>query len=393
MSIELAKRSKAEEIVASLRDANYKDDFQPTYSDEQDLIDSIGHIEKNVDPVTTPDNIKKLSRALANIATGNDARLLLITGNCSERITDPHHAVAATQESLSGLELIDDSDLGNNVLHVRRDRGQNTKPRSASHEQIEGKLVSSYMGDAINSPNPHDRSPDPSRLINGAQQAAALERNLILHRGEHVPAAHEALSLHYENAFVHRNHDGSFLLSADLPWIGVRTNQLHSRHVDLMSTIENPVGVKIDASSDHEHIEGLSKKLNPTRRLGKIAWMLRVGLDHPDAIKSILSSIVDIDQAPIIMYDIHGSTVKRPDGAKIRAVSRILEEIEQLHDICQQTGTKLHGLHLETTSKDRIECVDTLKETPLHEGGIDPQLNPAQTLKIVNQFAHMNRLS
>lgn len=381
---------RAHQIITTLRDTTYAHDYQVTYSDERALADSIATILDTIDGVTTPDNIRTLSRKLARIAGGIDDTPILITGNCSELVVDPLNAAVPTRECMSSLSLIDSSLLGPNVLHIHRGRGQNTKPRSSAHETVDGVVVQSYMGDSINSPDYTARHPDPQRLVHAAMQALVLEQNLTETIGEHVPAAHEALNLYYEHAFIRADEDGKrYLLSADLPWVGVRTNDPDSLQVKLLSGIENPVGVKVGKETTRTHLEELSGRLNPDRRLGKIAWMLRVGLEHRDELSRIVKDIVNIEESPIILYDIHGSTIHRDDGIKIRATERISAEIEQLYTVCASHHTPLHGLHLETTAKDRRECVETIHQTPTHEGCVDPQLNKHQTELVVNNFAEI----
>lgn len=387
MTIEANKLHQATRIINQVGEVSYARDFQATYDDPAELSDALATIVDTVEPVTTPRNVQALSDQLALIASGIDNRSVLITGNCSEPVTDPTEARIPTERAIAGVELIAQSGLANSLLHIRRDRGQNTKPRSEEYEMVDGQRVPSYMGDAINSADPTNRTPDPQRLIDAAMQAERLEHNLTHYFGHHVPAAHEALNLYYERAFVeHGDDDKDYLLSADLPWIGMRTNGVDSKQVELLASVENSVGVKIGANSTPEHIEALAMKLNPTRRLGKIAWMLRTGLGSEEQTKAIIESIVAAEPEPLIIYDLHGSTIKREDGTKVRATSRIIEEIDELSELCEQAGTRLHGLHLETTVLDRLECVDEIDQTPTHEGGIDPQLNPAQTLKIVRHF-------
>lgn len=378
---------KAHQIIESLEDATYAEDFQVQYDDFDALASSLARVGSLPETVTSPREIDSLSQALARIAVGEDKRKVVITGNCSERIVDPEGARVPTQRALQELHAVASVTSPGNILHIRRDRGQNTKPRSSEYETVNEMRVPSYMGDAINSPDISQRLPDPSRLTAAAMQALALERNMSDKTGRHVPAAHEALNLYYEMPFIRKDSKGrEYLVSADLPWIGVRTNQVDSRHVDLLSRIENSVGVKIDAASSFDHLASLSERLNPTRKLGKIAWMLRIGLDDLASMEGIVGSLAEIEERPILMYDIHGSTIKRKDGAKIRAVEDIKAEIEQLFEITRQQGVELTGVHLETTMEDRLECVDTREETPSHEGGIDPQLNRNQTRRVLRHF-------
>lgn len=381
---------RAHHIIESLDGATYAQDFQVRYGDTEALANSLSDIVSMPESVTTPMEIHKLACAMAQIATGENGRSIVITGNCSERVIDPVSAELPTQRALQELDVVAGSVPQGSILYIRRDRGQNTKPRSSEFETVDGISIPSYMGDAINSPETGLRTPDPVRLTKAALQAIVLERNLSMALGQHTPAAHEALNLYYEMPFVHQDSSGrEYLLSADLPWIGVRTNGADSRHVDLLSRVENSVGVKLDANSSHDHLAQLSERLNPERKLGKIAWMLRVGLDNTRAMSEVIGSLADIEEAPIIMYDIHGSTIKREDGTKIRAVDDIMAEIEQLYDVCEQSGTRLRGVHLETTMEDRFECVASRDESPAHEGGIDPQLNARQTRQVLRHFAEI----
>ncbi len=386
MTIGTKHASRAEQIISGIEGATYAADFQVSYPDRDSLVESLTQIAEIPEGVATPESICELSDQLGRIAIGEDARAILITGNCSEAIVDPADGHIPAQAAIAEIDLVAKNATSQGVLHIRRDRGQNTKPRSESHETHAGTRVQSYMGDAINSHRLDERAPDPRRLVRAALQAVQLENTLSEHYGRHIPAAHEALNLYYEQAWLREIDGKRVLLSADLPWIGVRTNGTQSMQVDLLAGIENPIGVKVGPSTQPEHIRELQEKLNPARRIGKIVWMLRAGLDHPDVSRQTVESLLSAEEAPIVMYDIHGSTIKRADGMKIRSVERILQEIEQLYEICKSMGTKLHGLHLETTGKNRIECVDAPHETPKHEGGIDPQLNVHQLSSVMSRF-------
>ena len=90
-------------------------------------------------------------------------------------------------------------------------------------------------------------------------------------------SSHEALHLHYEQALTRQvpRQDGHFNLSTHLPWIGLRTNQLDSAHVELLRGIENPVGVKIGKETESDHLVDLVRTLNPNDEDGKIILIHR----------------------------------------------------------------------------------------------------------------------
>ncbi len=369
--------------------ASYAYNFQPTYLDHEYLVEAV-HELYTTQPVTRPEYVEALQTELADIATGHSKRPIVITGNCAERVLlkTPIHELAAN--SLAGLELVNSS-LLENPLQVRRERGQNTKPRSEETEILpDGNIVISYMGDAINDMSPHNREPDPARLVAAGIQALDIENELTETVGEHIPAAHEALNLLYEKSFLRSDSQTNkkYLLSADLPWIGLRTNAVDSDHTKLLASVENPIGIKLGADTSEEHVEGLSAALNPTGKPGKLVLMPRFGIDNVHRLPGFLRAVKTHAPGSLILYDIHGSTQKLEDGTKTRLVDDIVEEISVLSQACHEAGLRLNGVHLETTTDPaRLECIDHRGQRPTHPGGIDPQLNPRQTKFVLDQLA------
>src|SRR3712207_2679073 len=64
-------------------------------------------------------------------------------------------------------------------------------------------------------------------------------------RGVELYNSHEALILDYERALLRVHEDRPYAASAHFVWIGERTRQLDGAHVEFMSRIANPIGVKI----------------------------------------------------------------------------------------------------------------------------------------------------
>lgn len=381
---------RAGEIVEGLADSCYAENYQPTYLDQEFLTEAV-HEVMTTGPVTQPEHIEALGRQLGDLATGTIRRPLVITGNCSEPVVlNPDELHTPARISLKGLDIVQDS-LLSHAIHIRRERGQNTKPRSEENEILpNGEIVMSYMGDSINRTDPARREPDPSLLVAAAIQARDIEEELMETLGQHVPAAHEALNLYYEKAFLRtvKTNDGpkTYLLSADLPWIGLRTNDPDGDHVELLSGIENPVGIKLGASTTAEHLAQLSEKLNPHQKPGKLVLMPRFGLENHDRLPEFLENVKRHAPHSLMVYDVHGTTVKLANGRKNRFVRDIKNEINSLSMACRAADLVLHGLHLETTTDDsRLECIDSHADAHKQdEGGIDPQLNPKQTVDVLN---------
>jgi len=383
------------EIVSGLPQGAYTDTYQASYPDERALVGAVHELQETT-PVTTPEHILALRERLRAISRGEDDSAIVMDGRCAEPVKmvddDSAGIEELANEAVTSLRAIAASGLAR-VLHVRRCCGQCCKPRSNESEQLpDGSKVVSFMGDMINGTNIEDRQPDPSRLVSAAVQARDVMAAMTEKLGEHVYAGHEALSLAYEQSFLKQDPTTGkmALVSADLPWVGVRTNRTDTErnpHIELLANVENAVGVKIGPDSDEQHVIELAARLNPNAEDGKLVYMIRVGDDRA-AIDRILSGIEQTTGAPIIMYDIHGSTVKLTDGTKVRSVDVTIDHIKVLAEACAGHGLKLHGLHIETMGdNNRGECVETLDRRPTHQGIVDPQFSPRQTKAILDGVA------
>ncbi len=201
------------------------------------------------------------------------------------------------------------------IVRVGRMAGQYAKPRSADTETRDGVTLPSYRGDLVNRApfTAADREPDPQLLLRGYERAALtfnFVRALVdggfadLHHPEywnlafvrHSPlkeayqrivdsigdsldffesisgrpvhetnrvefyASHEGLHLLYEQAqtrFIPRQQRW-YNLSTHMPWIGMRTAQVDSAHVEFFRGIANPIGVKIGPGMNAEWLQELA---------------------------------------------------------------------------------------------------------------------------------------
>lgn len=389
-NVEIADpQQAASKVLTGLPLPDYASNYQPVYEDEDALMESVRELHVT-DPVTTPAQVDAVSLQLARIASGKVARPVLILGGCHESVDADTPISNLVEGSSRTLQIVSASAL-RHAFTILRNRGQSTKPRTNEQEKLpDGTVVVSHMGDAVNGRAVTDRRPDPRRMVEAALQARDLERGLTVETGRHIPAAHEALLLPYEQSFVRKDSatGTNYLLSADLPWIGVRTNSPDSEHIDLLAGVKNSVGVKVGADSDPGHLHELIERLNPDAQPGKLVLMFRLGLDNLHLLPPLLRTVKDRAPGTILMSDIHGSTRTRPaDGKKIRLVSDIIKETQAVACLCQAEGLRLHGLHLETTTvDDRLECIDDISQDP-QQGNVDPQLNPAQTRRVLDTVA------
>ncbi len=191
-------------------------------------------------------------------------------------------------------------------------------------------------------------------------------------------------------------------MSADLPWLGLRSG-LHGKQIELLKTIENPVGIKIGPKNTSEEIAELAGTLNPNNESGKLVFMLRLGIkeieNNPQTLVSLLEAIKEFAPNSIVMSDpMHGNTydVVATDGTKrkTRALTDICDEIEAVATACRDFDMRLHGIHLEATGEEGVQqCIDT-KDTPPGNrpqdiSAVDPQLNTDQAHTVINHFARL----
>ena len=258
------------------------------------------------------------------------------------------------------------------VVKVGRLAGQYAKPRSSDLETRAGVTLPAYRGDAVNGFEftPEARAHDPQRLVDVYNASAAtlnLARAFVtggyadlrqMHawntdfvrtspvgqRYERVGAeidralsfmeacgvdpeefrtvdfhsSHEALILEYEHAMTRIDSRTGlpYDVSGHFVWVGERTRQLDGAHVELLSKIANPVGVKLGPTTTPDDAIALYEKLNPDRVPGKITFITRFGAGK---IRDLLPNLVEkVTAAGIevawICDPMHGNTFETENG-------------------------------------------------------------------------------
>ncbi len=425
---------------------------QPTYPD----MEALKRVEQELSaypPLVFAGEARSLTKQLADVANGK--AFLLQGGDCAESFSEFHaDNIRDTFKAMMQMAVVMTFAGGLPVVKVGRMGGQFAKPRSSDNETIDGVTLPSYRGDIINSVDFTEsaRIPDPHRMIEAYNQSTAT-LNLLrafatggmadLHQvhkwtldfahqnelsskyeelAENISqslefmdacgvnsstfrtlretdfyTSHEALLLPYEEAFTRQDSltGDWFDVSAHMLWIGDRTRQLDGAHVEFLSGVNNPIGLKCGPTMDTEDLIRLVDKLNPENAPGRLNLIVRMGADKvADGMPKLVQAIEREGRSVVWSCDpMHGNVYKSSNGYKTRPVDNILSEMKQFFQVHKAEGTHAGGVHLEMTGKDVTECVGgsfTVTEEDLssrYHTHCDPRLNADQSLELAFMIA------
>ncbi|MBV9832210.1 MAG: 3-deoxy-7-phosphoheptulonate synthase, partial [Marmoricola sp.] len=214
-------------------------------------------------------------------------------------------------------------------------------------------------------------------------------------------SSHEALILEYEHALtrIDSRTQLPYDVSSHFVWIGERTRQLDGPHVELMSHIQNPIGVKLGPTTSPDDAIALAARLNPANEPGRLTFITRMGAGRiRDALPSLLEKVTASGVEVAWVCDpMHGNTFEASSGYKTRRFDDVIEEVQGFFDVHRSVGTWPGGVHVELTGDDVTECVgggEELLETDLadrYESVCDPRLNRVQSLELAFLVAEMLR--
>ncbi|MBU4263296.1 MAG: 3-deoxy-7-phosphoheptulonate synthase class II [Proteobacteria bacterium] len=387
---------------------------QPKWPDKKAYQESVDTIAK-LPPLVFAGEIRDLKKQLAAAVEGK--AFLLQGGDCAEDFT--HCTAPGIRDSLKvilQMAVVLTYAGGKPVIKVGRMAGQYAKPRSSDTEIVNGKEISSYRGDMVNSfePNEEARRPDPQRMLKGYYLAAAtmnitraftkggyaalhrvhawnnefvksspmgrsyerLARNIdqALHFMEvigintDVPqlnqamfyVSHEALLLGYEEALTRQDSitGGWYDCSAHMVWIGDRTRQLEGAHVEFLRGVLNPIGMKVGPKHDINVIKKLIERLNPENEPGRMTLITRFGAKDVDKyLPSLIREIKKEGYKVVWSCDpMHGNTYTAETGHKTRNFDEILHELQCFFEIHWAEGSIPGGVHFELTGDNVTEC-------------------------------------
>ena len=280
---------------------------------DQKVVDEVGDLLSTVPPIVAPYEVDQLRERLAQVADGK--AFFLQGGDCAETFidnTDTH--ILANARTLLQMAIVLTYGASMPVVKVGRVAGQYTKPRSAALDALG---LPAYRGDLVNSlvADPAARVADPQRMVRAYANASSAMNMLRAYLGGGMadlhavhdwnkgfvrtsPAgqryeaiareidralrfmqacgltddealrsvtpycSHEALALEYERPLVRISGDRPYGLSGHFLWIGERTRQIDGAHVDFLSRVANPIGVKLGPTTTPEQAIELFEKLN-----------------------------------------------------------------------------------------------------------------------------------
>jgi 3-deoxy-7-phosphoheptulonate synthase len=419
----------------------------PDYRDQAKL-DAAEKVLRAQPPLVFAGEARKLKAHLARVSEGK--AFLLQGGDCAESFAEfSANNIRDTFKVLLQMAVVLTFAASCPVVKVGRMAGQFAKPRSEPTETQDGVALPSYRGDIVNNIEflPESREPDPDRMVQAYNQAAAT-LNLLrafaqggfadLHQvhqwnldfvddspqGEEyeelatrigealefmeacgitsdaVPqmretdfyTSHEALLLWYEEALTREDSlTGDWYdCSAHMLWIGDRTRQSDSAHVEFLRGVKNPIGVKCGPTSDPDELIRLIDILNPANEAGRLTLISRMGHKNVEKHLPNLIRAVEREGRKVVWScdPMHGNTIKSASGYKTRPFDQILEEVRRVFDVHQAEGTYAGGVHFEMTGQDVTECIggaqaisdDSLSQR--YHTHCDPRLNASQALEL-----------
>ena len=393
-------------------------------------------------PLIFAGEVDVLRERLASAARGQ--AFLLQGGDCAETFAGATaDAIRNRVKTVLQMAVVLTYGASMPIIKMGRMAGQFAKPRSSDTETRGDVTLPAYRGDIVNGFDftPESRAADPRRLVQGYHTAAST-LNLVraftqggfadlreVHRWNQGfarnPAnfryellardidraikfmeaagadfdelkrvefytSHEALLMDYERPMtrIDSRNGTPINTSAHFLWIGERTRDLDDAHVDYMSRVRNPIGVKLGPATSANTMLRLIDKLDPNREPGRLTFITRMGAGKVrDALPPLLEAIQAADANPLWVCDpMHGNGLTTPNGYKTRRFDDVVDEVKGFFEAHRSVGTHPGGIHIELTGDDVTECLggsEAIDEADLatrYESLCDPRLNHMQSL-------------
>jgi 3-deoxy-7-phosphoheptulonate synthase len=399
---------------------------QPPWPDHEELKRAESRLAA-LPPLVFAGEARELTHQLAEVAQGR--AFLLQAGDCAESFYDVSaDSIRDKLKVILQMSIVLTYATGVPVVKVGRIAGQFAKPRTQTHEEIDGVELESFRGHMVNDEafDVAARTPDPWRLVQAYEQSVAT-LNLLraftkggfadLHRvhawnqefiatsaegrrytriadeiaralsfmracgidlsKEHALhevdffTSHEALVLNYEEALTRRESisDEWFDLSAHLVWIGERTRQLDGAHVEFASGIANPIACKLGPTTTPRDAVSLAARLDPCRTPGRLTFVTRLGADRVEEVLAPIVEAVRAEGHPVVWTcdPMHGNTITADGGRKTRRFDDILREIRGFFAVHHALGTWAGGVHVELTGAEVTECLGGAEAIAEHD--------------------------
>lgn len=436
--------NNSEEINAGLDNyVNLPAAQQPTWPDQVALAGAKAELAK-LAPLVFAGEVDLLRSRLADAASGK--AFLLQGGDCAETFADATaEKIRNRVKTMLQMAVVLTYGASMPVIKMGRMAGQFAKPRSSNDETREGVTLPAYRGDAVNGYdfNLESRTADPQRLLR-AYETSASTLNLIraftkggfadlrsvhewnrgfannpvnarylslakeIDRAIKFMAAcgadfeelrtteffvsHEALLFDYERPMtrIDSRTGAAYDLSGHFVWIGERTRQLDGAHVDFLSRVRNPLGVKLGPTTSVSDVLSLIEKLDPNREPGRLTFISRMGAGNVrEVLPKLVEAVKDSGAKPLWITDpMHGNGITTKNGYKSRRFDDVMDEVAGFFEVHRAAGTFPGGVHVELTGDDVAECLggsELIDESTLeerYESLCDPRLNHSQSLEL-----------
>ncbi len=429
---------------------------QPVWPDAVALTAALDEL-RTFPPLVFAGEARTLRSTLARVAEGKG--FLLHAGDCAESFSDfSADNIRDKLKVILQMSLVLTYSTGVPTLKIGRIAGQFAKPRSSPVEKRDGIELPSYLGDIVNDFefSAAARRPDPQRMVRGYHQAAAtlnllraftkggfadlrgahqwnlefiasrregkrydelaqeidralrfmaacgidLEAEAQLHEVDFY-TSHEALLLGFEEALTRRDSlTGDWYdCSAHMLWIGHRTHQIDGAHVEFLSGVQNPIGLKVGTDVTPEGLVELCRRLDPAREPGRLTLVSRMGADNvAEHLPPLLRAVRRAGHPVVWACDpMHGNTYAHESGYKTRHFDAVMHEVEQFFACCTEHDVWPGGVHVELTGDNVTECLgggDEVRGEDLesrYETRCDPRLNARQGLDLAFRLADLVR--
>ena len=416
---------------------------QPTWPD-QVALEEVRQTLAKYPPLVFAGEVDILKDRISQAAQGK--AFLLQGGDCAETFVDATaDRIRNRVKTLLQMAVVLTYGASMPVIKMGRMAGQFAKPRSSDTETREGLTLPAYRGDAVNGYDftEESRNPDPKRLLQ-AYNTSSSTLNLIraftmggfadlrsVHewnkgfidnpansryetmakdidraikfmaacganfnelRTTEFYTSHEGLLFDYERPMtrIDSRTGTPYDTSAHFIWIGERTRQLDGAHVDFLSRVRNPLGVKLGPNTSVDDVMALIEKLDPNHEPGRLTFITRMGAGKiREALPKLVEAVRDAGFTPLWITDpMHGNGITTANGYKSRRFDDVMNEVRGFFEVHRDLGTFPGGVHVELTGDDVAEClggsehIDEITLESRYESLCDPRLNHSQSLEL-----------
>jgi 3-deoxy-7-phosphoheptulonate synthase len=416
---------------------------QPTWPDLKKL-EEVKAILATYPPLVFAGEVDILKARLAQAASGK--AFLLQGGDCAETFADATaDRIRSRVKTMLQMAVVLTYGASMPVVKMGRMAGQFAKPRTSDLETRDGLELPAYRGDAVNGYDftLESRTANPMRLLQ-AYNTSASTLNLIraftmggfadlrsVHewnkgftdnpansryetmareidkaikfmaacgadfnelRTTEFYTSHEGLLFDYERPMtrIDSRTGTPYDTSAHFIWIGERTRKLDGAHMDFLSRVRNPLGVKLGPNTSVDDVLALIEKLDPEREPGRLTLISRMGAGKiREALPKLVKAVKDAGAQPLWVTDpMHGNGITTANGYKSRRFDDVMDEVRGFFEVHRDLGTFPGGVHIELTGDDVAECLggsEHIDEATLesrYESLCDPRLNHSQSLEL-----------